>query len=271
MVILWALLAIFCLRFIACHASTPVQKRTQVEDAMYDFLSTVGEKAIKMFAEHHIRTNTEQSDCFTTPGGRLMRSRCCVFYSTIAASLLYVRFDTTSSFDFKKLDAKMVDWLMRLWALQNDERDGIYSLEMEINGVKGSLIRCEFLEVHTYLLFVSPEIDKDILVDVSFKQFLVYPEFITDQQDYYKLAMITKDVDPVFVGPKDEFLEIFSAVKMYSFTMDLLGDKCPTFVAFLEVYKNMQLLYSDWAKENVCGKATSKYQGKNIGKTKDQL
>jgi len=77
-----------------------------------------------------------------------MRSRCCVFYSTIAASLLYVRFDTTSSFDFKKLDAKMVDWLMRLWALQNDERDGIYSLEMEINGVKGSLIRCEFLEIN---------------------------------------------------------------------------------------------------------------------------
>jgi len=274
MTVLVFLLSTVYFRIIACNNLTPEQKRIQITKDVYEFLSKIGERAIKMFSDYHVQTKKEQSDCFSSLGGLLMRTRCCVYYSSIAASLLYVRFDPTSTYDFNKLDAVTVDWLMRLWAIQNDERDGIYSMEMEISGVKGTLLRCEFLDVHTYLLFVSPEIDKDILIDVSFKQFLVYHEFIKDSQDYYKLAEMTKDVDPVFVGTKDVFFERYSPLKLLSYTVQLLGDKSPTSEVFLEFYKTLYILFGDWAKQNICGKATSKYFGTtDIDEyvTKDQL
>jgi len=246
------------LSYVYSHPlNTSKEKRLLIQTELYAFISTIGEKSLLEFHKYHLETGKEQGDCFSTPGGQLMRSRCCVFYSSIISSLLYIKY-TSPEFDFTTLSPSSIDWLMRLWAIQNEERDGIYSVSLTIAGVQGTLMRCEFLTVHTYLLFVSEELDTDILIDVSYIQFLVFPDYITDQKLYYKLSDLTKDVDPVFVGSKEEFFKSFNSDRLWTYTHLLLEDKS-LFGPFTKSYESLHILFGDWAKQNICGKPTSKY------------
>jgi len=54
---------------------------------------------------------------------------------------------------------------------------GRYHAVVSILGVRGTLWRCEVATAHTYLLFEARALP-DIVIDVTFKQFLVMPEWM---------------------------------------------------------------------------------------------
>ena len=54
---------------------------------------------------------------------------------------------------------------------------GRYSAPLAVLGVHGTLWRCEVSTTHSYLLFEAAG-HEDVLIDVSFKQFLVMPEWM---------------------------------------------------------------------------------------------
>ena len=54
---------------------------------------------------------------------------------------------------------------------------GRYHAPLSVRGVRGTLWRCEMSTTHSYLVFEAAG-HEDVLVDVSFKQFLVMPEWM---------------------------------------------------------------------------------------------
>ena len=70
---------------------------------------------------------------------------------------------------------------------------GRYRANVEIAGVRGQLIKCEMDAVHTYVFFTSPSIEEDIIIDVTYKQFLVITDWMGDTPDshHYQVSRVT--------------------------------------------------------------------------------
>ena len=154
--------------------------------------------------------SSNKETCFGTVAGAYLRYRCCVYYSSLAAALLEQRFGATTQANPTAPTASpyqaMARWLLeppadadpvaRALAVQLQAEShsvaalhasatrlpgplGRYSARLTVLGVPGTLSRCEMGTVHTFLLFVADggRID-DVYIDVTFKQFLVLPDWM---------------------------------------------------------------------------------------------
>ena len=73
---------------------------------------------------------------------------------TQAMGLLHYYYAEHESADaLASIDGRLADTLMRLFGVQNAERSGVYSVRLVVAGVSGTLVKCEFSTVHTFLLF----------------------------------------------------------------------------------------------------------------------
>jgi len=242
--------------------------KKRAEDAVIaeiqGFVTTTVEKAIALFTSTELK-NGKTEHCFIHPGAIYLRHRCCVYYSNIAASLLYLKYgpDDIGDFDFNNININVIDYLFRLFAVQNDQREGIYSVPITVAGISGKLIKCEVLDVHTYLIFVSSELE-DIIVDVTYRQFFYIPDLM--EESYYDTiaqANLLKDKNEVFVGTRRELNNILSRDSLFALHNDLLRihGKVANVGEFSRVHSSMDIIFSEWAKNNVCGKPTQRHFG----------
>eukprot|EP01124_Arcella_intermedia_P012291 TRINITY_DN18648_c0_g1_i1.p1 TRINITY_DN18648_c0_g1~~TRINITY_DN18648_c0_g1_i1.p1 ORF type:complete len:205 (-),score=32.97 TRINITY_DN18648_c0_g1_i1:4-618(-) len=194
-------------------------------------------------------------DCVATAKGRVLRARCCVIYSSIAAALLYLRYGEKTDQLPTPLNFETLDHLLKIWAIQNEEKSGIYTTDITIQGIQGRLVRCEFSSVHTYLLFSSPSLESDILIDGTFHQFLVFPEFLdVPDQRIARLGEQLQGVPKYFVGRLEEFHALYSKERLWGYTEAFLGAKADL-GEFEKVYQFFLVLYSKNAR-SMCGKPT---------------
>ena len=167
----------------------------------------------------HLRNleHGSDEDCFRSAAGRYFRYRCCVYFSTLAAGLLELRFGHQAEREHGDSDSNsslyglMARWLLEPPALAQagaSERAqmlmatagadaafglrglrqaagmlpgplGRYAAPISVRGVRGTLWRCEVSTVHTYLIFEAAGMD-DVFVDVTWQQFLLLPDWMTD-------------------------------------------------------------------------------------------
>lgn len=83
---------------------------------------------------------------------------------------------------------------------------GKYATRLSVGGVRGTLWRCEMSTAHTYLVFApdggaADGADRDVFVDVSYKQFLVLPEMMAPADfDTAQALDLFADEPDAFVG-----------------------------------------------------------------------
>ena len=188
--------------------------------------------------------SSNKETCFGTVAGAYLRYRCCVYYSSLAAALLEQRFGAmTAQTDRAAPTASpyqaMARWLLEPPAdadpvaralavqLQAESRSvaalhtsatrlpgplGRYSARLTVLGVPGTLSRCEMGTVHTFLLFVADggRLD-DVYIDVTFKQFLVLPEWM--EARHYEAAErlgLFRQFPDAFVGTAEELAALMT-------------------------------------------------------------
>lgn len=77
--------------FLIAHARTSKEAQTiAVTTELRDFVRGIVNPAIIEVQANE--TTGPFTDCFGTTAGRLLRSRCCVYYSNVAGSLIEARF-----------------------------------------------------------------------------------------------------------------------------------------------------------------------------------
>ena len=187
--------------------------------------------------------SSNKETCFGTVAGAYLRYRCCVYYSSLAAALLEQRFGATTQANHAAPIASpyqaMARWLLEPPAdadpvaralavqLQAESRSvaalhtsatrlpgplGRYSARLTVLGVPGTLSRCEMGTVHTFLLFVADggRID-DVYIDVTFKQFLVLPDWMKTR--HYEAAErlgLFRQFPDAFVGTAEELAALMT-------------------------------------------------------------
>jgi hypothetical protein len=188
--------------------------------------------------------SSNKETCFGTVAGAYLRYRCCVYYSSLAAALLEQRFGAmTAQADRAAPTASpyqaMARWLLEPPAdadpvaralavqLQAESRSvaalhtsatrlpgplGRYSARLTVLGVPGTLSRCEMGTVHTFLLFVADggRLD-DVYIDVTFKQFLVLPDWMETR--HYEAAErlgLFRQFPDAFVGTAEELAALMT-------------------------------------------------------------
>lgn len=188
--------------------------------------------------------SSNKETCFGTVAGAYLRYRCCVYYSSLAAALLEQRFGAmTAQADRAAPNASpyqaMARWLLEPPAdadpvaralavqLQAESRSvaalhtsatrlpgplGRYSARLTVLGVPGTLSRCEMGTVHTFLLFVADagRLD-DVYIDVTFKQFLVLPDWMETR--HYEAAErlgLFRQFPDAFVGTAEELAALMT-------------------------------------------------------------
>ena len=82
---------------------------------------------------------------------------------------------------------------------------GQYETKLHVGGVRGTLWRCEVSTAHTFLVFepsAGSGLAEDLIVDVSYKQFLVLPELMHSHHfDAARAIRLFDDEPESFVGP----------------------------------------------------------------------
>ena len=80
---------------------------------------------------------------------------------------------------------------------------GRYAAPLTVLGVHGTLWRCEVSTVHTYLIFATAM--EDILIDVTYKQFLLIPEWLEERHfSALQSADYFSELPDAFVGNDTE-------------------------------------------------------------------
>lgn len=160
----------------------------------------------------HAHETNATEDCFSTTAGRYLRSRCCVYFSNVAGSLIHSRFGTLRARGGRQVGSdgppplRLTYELMAKWLLSNANDPlaitvgaelvdsiailhqrarrlpgptGLYAADIKVAGVQGKLIKCEMGTVHTYLIFTAPGQIEDVLIDLTYRQFLVVGEWMS--------------------------------------------------------------------------------------------
>lgn len=88
---------------------------------------------------------------------------------------------------------------------------GRYSAPLRIGGTLGTLWRCEVSTVHTYLIFEAPGLAESILIDVTYKQFLVIPEWMDEHHFEAARSMdLFSHLPDAFVGTAAQLGELMT-------------------------------------------------------------
>jgi hypothetical protein len=238
-----------------------------VIEELKHFISTHVETAI----EHYRRYNSETYEiCFSSAAGRYLRHQCCVYFTNIAASQLFAKYGLTPSGNtildstvgiLQPENFPLINVLMRTWAVENDSHSGIYTASLVVAGVQGTLIKCAFLDVHTYLVFTSPLIE-DIIIDVSYFQFLLIPEHLSGVNFQQIEAVRPFDnLYPFFVGQERSLLRLFTTTQVIRRHLSLFGDGTLDKEARTDIQLKVPLLRSMFRKHvrlQMCGRRLNK-------------
>lgn len=267
------------------------------DDEVLEELQTFLRTKVEPNAERYIEWLREESktkgyaalvigpECLEKAAGRLLRHRCCVVYSNLAAAMLYGEYGTLpkreGSFhdDLKNLQdyhstqresyhPQELDILLRMWAINNEQRQGIYRAPLNIKGVDVVLSKCEFLETHTFLrlqlLQGGSSTGGAVLVDMSWKQIVLMSIMPEEMEDAAKerasedLAdAMTHLPDSVAFFEGDAHRE-FHAPKFRILLQDAGIWQDPSHASVFPDLHGMILgMYSSQFLNNVCGKTSA--------------
>lgn len=201
------------------EAATLAWWPTKAPDELRGFIARVVEPAIATLRAHEVARGSEEI-CFAASSGRAMRFRCCVYFSTLAAALIERRYGlggTAGGAADEPPTRPEIYTLLARWFLQppahappaataraealvraasDAEYDlaamraaasqlpgplGRYASTVRIRGVNATLWRCEIETIHTYLVLQPTGGLDDLLVDVSYRQFLVIPDWMEER------------------------------------------------------------------------------------------
>lgn len=210
----------------------------EVIGELRSFVGTVVEPAAKALHANESHSDTEDS-CFGTAAGRHLRSRCCVYFSNVAASLIESRYGslrapggvavgTDGPPALSRVYQFMSKWLLanandplaiavgaeKIRSIQQIHKAarrlpapvGRYSASITVKGIPGTLIKCEMGTTHTYLIFTSPQLSNDVIIDMTYKQFLVIGEWMSAGDfEVCETNGLFGDLPEWFVGGDQEF------------------------------------------------------------------
>jgi len=264
----------FLLHFSVCLADgsfngNKVERRDKtqfVADLLKQFAVDVAAPSIHMFRERqHLLQNKEP--CFSTHAGIHLGYRCCVYYTNIFGALLQQRFAPRISKALARahsapIPASIFEPRWRKWATISSVSSGVYNADISIDGEVFKLQKCEFGDVHTYLV-LSGSSTEDIIIDPSFKQLLLVPD-IMDEKGYKRardMRMYSSFKD-IFVGTEREFKRYFGIDQIVDDMKSIYGANAfhgSASVTMSDVKKYNALrkqLYEKTFRQNVCGKQT---------------
>jgi len=214
------------------------------------FVNEVVDPSIRLMEANESNSNSPH-DCFSTAAGRVLRSRCCVYFSNVAGSLIEAKFGKLKPPRAVNLDLSdneipplsLTYQLMAKWLLANpndplaigvraekirsiDEMHeksktlpgptGRYEAKIIVAGVPGTLVKCEMGSTHTFLVFQSDNnnLSKDVIIDVTYQQFLVITEWMDTRVEELALAsektQYFNNLPKFMVGTDDDISEIFT-------------------------------------------------------------
>jgi len=205
------LVVMLALSIAQAHLS--LDQTDTVASELREFVRNVVDPAIKAIQANE--TNGPHTDCFGTSAGRFLRSRCCVYFSNVAGSLIEARYGSLRPPRSQPLDLSLglpppldltyqltAKWLLahvndplalgvgaeRVANVEGFHQQasrlhgplGRYSATVTISGVSGTLVKCEMGTTHTYLIFRADDRNDalDVVIDVTYRQFLVVTEWM---------------------------------------------------------------------------------------------
>lgn len=104
---------------------------------------------------------------------------------------------------------------------------GRYEAPITVAGVSGRLIKCEMSSTHTYLVFQSTnkKASKDVIIDVTYQQFLVITEWMGAQVEELvsaaENAQLYNRYPKTMVGTDEDFNDFFTEESLRS-EMDMI-------------------------------------------------
>jgi hypothetical protein len=230
-----------------------------VESDLRHFIASTVNGALERHHRWMRGASHDESDvCLNGLSGRLLRYRCCVYASNLAMGLLHFRYaDGESLGAIDALGGASLDTVMRMFAVVSPQRPAIYSLRLVLaRGVSGTLFKCEFGDVHTYLVFRADNarID-DIIVDVSYRQFLLFLDLVEPHQlQRANELRLFEPYEPTFVGSESDIVHrVFNRTAMAHRMQRIGALKEP---AFSNTVPFLAQLFSKAMRDGVCGRAT---------------
>lgn len=213
-------------------------------------------------------------DCLLDAPGRLLRHRCCVVYSNLAAAMLYAKYGSGIA-ELEEYHAtrknnfhpQELDILLKFWAINSVQRKGIYQAQLTIQNTPIQLSKCEVGDAHTYLLLTPFDNNNNnkLIVDMSWKQILlmgIMNEHNTEKlkQNTTLLTQISQaisDENPFFVAPQDSKVLDPNKLQGWLQKADLWGDYQTIFTSQNAI---LQQMYAPTTTQIVCGKTQQEQQ-----------
>jgi len=157
--------------------------------------------------------------------------------------------------NLEALNGTAIDFLLRYFGVQNSEREGIYHFPVTISGIAGNITKCEFDTVHTYLVFKAPTVE-DILIDVTYRQFLIIPDLLSPKHFSRCAKKGVFDHYPEwFVGTDVDFYKLVNPETLEANMALLVGQEQAGQPSYREQYQLIQrVLFDKTHRASVCGK-----------------
>jgi hypothetical protein len=263
----WCLffLAVVVLPLSLCarHPLPQAFEQVIVERELRRFVARSVDRAVE---RHHAwlrsRPHAAGDVCLDQTSGQLLRHRCCVYASNLAMGMLHYRYAVGErDVAFDRLDGASLDVLMRTFAVVSAERSGIYAIPLVLSaGVAGSLVKCEFGDVHTFLVFRADNGRiADVIIDVSYRQFLLLMEHV-EESDVARAASLGlfQPYPPTFVGSEADIVQrVFNVTRLRERHQALDALREPEFSSTSAL---LAKLFSKQMRDSLCGSAIQAQQ-----------
>lgn len=125
-------------------------------------------------------------------------------------------------------------------------------------GVSGTLVKCEFGDVHTFLLFRPDDaLFDDIVIDVTYRQFLLLMEHLQESDvTRAKQLDLLRQYRETFVGSGAELLRLFDA-NAAAERMRTLGKLRADFFSVMD---SIKIMFDKRVQHQICGRPVQQQQ-----------
>lgn len=232
-----------------------------MEAELRRFVATHVDRALERH-QAWLRTQPHEAGdvCLDATSGRVLRHRCCVYSSNLAMAMLHFRYSVGEALAaFDELPGSTLDIMMRMFGVVNAERSGVYALPLVLSrGVPGTLVKCEFGDVHTYLVFRAERVD-DIVIDVSYRQFLLLMDQVAEADVERGVALgLFAGYAPTYVGSEAELVgRVLNVSRLAERHRQLEALHEPVFSATTPF---LAQLFSKAMRDSLCGRALQQQQ-----------
>jgi len=227
------------------------------------FTTSVGVPGLKFFRYSQLMSSPGSlvdpsigQGCFKSLAGGIIQYRCGPYYTNLMGALVEKTFSYSQDEGQQRgiNDLPSFNTLVKLyneWKGTN-VKDEIVSVTVKIAGVDGWLSKCKFPNSHHYLIFQSEETE-DIIIDASYKQFMVMSAAMF--HNHVEAAEKMLDHLPwTFVGTHDTLDKLYDPERL-SRDMTFISKKfhIPSWSSSFQEFHNARKLMSDIEmKPKVC-------------------